>query len=38
MNLAAVYEATDRKPQGAKLRAAADEIGLPHFLPKSKPT
>jgi len=38
MNLAAVYEATDRKPQGAKLRAAADNIGLPSFFPKSKPT
>jgi hypothetical protein len=38
MNLAAVYEATDRKPQGALLRAHADAIGLPRFLPKSKPT
>jgi tetratricopeptide (TPR) repeat protein len=38
MNLAAVYEATGREHEGAKLRAAADQIGLPHFLPRPKPT
>jgi hypothetical protein len=38
MNLAAVYEATGRELEGAKLRAAADEIGLPRFLPRPKST